>query len=246
MGPRSKLAALAAAFAVVAAASVPVVGIFGPQDPPLPVNLHPPTPPPPLDRVIPEVRLDSMELSDLFDEVGRLAGVEIDVDWDSIRKGVPGAHLRPRASVHTELRLRDVTLGQVLAKVFACVDDEGDLIALPAGPSRVRILYRFCPEASPPEEPVVRHYDVRRLLAALDRQPYSYSSGGCFGAAPPPSPNTPAELDVIHLVYECAPDFHHEYDVFAGRLVVVQTPANHRRIEQMLRQLEDLWPEDPK
>jgi hypothetical protein len=36
-----------------------------------------------------------------------------------------------------------------------------------------------------------------------------------------------------------------ECDVFAGRLVVIQTPGNHRQIERLLSQLRDMWPEDP-
>jgi hypothetical protein len=252
-----KFAGLLAAVVLAAAAARVVGSVFGGQPDPPPISLRPP-PAAPLDRVVPEVRLDSMELADLLKAIGRLAGVEIAVDWDDMVNYMFRAGVAADQMVHIELRLRDVTVAQVLAKVFASIEDGDYLLVRPRGANRVEILHVDSPAAQPPaEEPVARYYDVRPLLGVMERESGGHNhnvGGGLFGN-PRSSWRSPtrAEEDLLFLVKESvAPESWLEYggsvgecDVFAGRLIVVQTATNHRQVERLLSQIRDLWPEGP-
>jgi hypothetical protein len=173
MSNRVKLAGLAAAVALTGLIAARVSSEpFSRQYPKSATSLRQP-PPPPLDRVIPEVRLDSMPLEDLLEEIGRLAGVEIKPDWKGLKEDSSSARVYPGTHVNVELRLRNVTLGQVLAKVSESMDHCELLVARPAEDGTVRILHAFSPSAEPPAEaPVARYYDVRSLLREVDFTPH--------------------------------------------------------------------------
>jgi hypothetical protein len=209
-----------------------------------------------LDRRASLVVVDPMAFGPLVQRLEKLYGTRIEVDWDAI--AVAPMAPRPGDAVLVELRLRNVTLRQVLAKVLESVDGGGELAVEAAGDA-ARIVPRepFVDPAAPPPRPVCRLYDVSDLLAMDDFDEHTGLFGDVPGASPapaaflgwlcfpPPRQETPDER-LQHMVQDdVAPETWLDAGgtgvlwVAGGKMVVVHTPALQQQVVEHLARLRE-------
>jgi hypothetical protein len=217
-----------------------------------------PQPPQPtvLDRRAPLIVLDPMPLAAVVERLEALYAARVEFDWDAVREA--GLALRPESHVLVELRLRDVTLRQALAKVIQCLPEGNDLsVEVAGGDARVLPRESDSPPDAPQPQPVARLYDVKDLsaLAEWEGGLGVNSAGGVYVPPPlpamlcfPPAAPQTSNLHLQYLVSESvAPDTWRDAGSSSGviwvvgdKMVVVQTPQLHREIEQFLSSLRAL------
>jgi hypothetical protein len=219
--------------------------------------------PSPLDRRARLVVMDPMPLGEVLEQLSCQFQTPIDVDWDAFA----AERITPRRDypVLVELRLRDVTLRQVLAKVFDALDGGGNLAVEPAGDAaRVVLKDPQWNPATPPPRPVACLYDVGDLVASDDLEERT----GIFEDPPAPTPaptstaaaaasalwtcfqfGAPPETRderLLHMVQdEVAPETWLDNGgtgviwVAGGKMVVVHTPALQRQVAEYLARLRE-------
>jgi hypothetical protein len=130
-----------------------------------------------LKQVLPEVNLDTMPLGRAIDSLRRSSGANIFVNWRRLDDaGLAG----PDTPVKMELRLKNVTLGQALAKVLACVGERPEgVVSVGVRDGIITVSDGRAAEAS-----VGRWYYVQDLLAD--------SAHGFARSVPAPGPGQPA------------------------------------------------------
>jgi hypothetical protein len=163
--------------------------------------------------IIPEVNLDPATLGSAIDALRKATGANLWVDWDDLAEdGI-------KRNAPIALRLRRVTLRQALTAVLGAAGGEGPAgIAVRDPLIVVATAYTIREHAA-----VLRAYDVRDLMTNADPE---------------------AERLVNAMEKSVDPDNWRvnggtigNIRVFAGRLVVRQTPENHRKIAAFLRSL---------
>jgi hypothetical protein len=196
-----------------------------------------------LNRQLPEFKLDSATpLEGAIESLRNAAHANIVVDWPSVED----AGVRRDAPVR--IHLWDVTVDQALRAMIAVVDHEGLIahqpqngIILVATRDKLRRVGQ-----------VVRVYDVRpiiddlyedrRLRAATTQSIRQEPRAPASGPAPRLDEANEALVRMIQATVE--PQGWHDprwgegfARPFAGRLIITQTPENHRKIAELLRVL---------
>jgi len=181
-----------------------------------------------LRQVLPEVKLDSMTLGQAIDALRRMSGANIFVNWYRVGEAYPG--LNPNTPVHLELRLKNVTLGQVLSKVLESAESPASRIGC-----RMRYGIITISDGSPKLGSIGRWYYVQDLI--------NHPAHTCF-ARPGGTPQE-IEYDLTTMIMEAIdPDSWRDAGgevgsirSWAGRLIIFQTPENHQKIESLLANL---------
>ena len=209
-----------------------------------------------LRQVLPEVRFDQLPLEAVIEGLRQASGANLFVTWRALHE----AGVEKTAPV--SLRLKGLTLGQVLTKVMDDVAVNSDALldfTVHDGVivvTSVKDLSRYT---------FVRSYDVRDIVDEATTPvpvfppapPFGLWAAPTTNPAPPPgsagvcfqgAPVTPRQerVDVLcRLITETvAPDSWRDaggilgavYE-FGGRLVVLQTSENHRQVRSLLYQL---------
>jgi hypothetical protein len=199
-----------------------------------------------LERRIPELKLQGMNVRQSVEEIRRVTGVPMEVNWETL--GALGD--RP-----VDIELHDVALGNALNFVL-CLD-RYSLVFYPLPQADFDVVRGVVmiagarPSNSGAHIPAgvmtLRSYDVRDLLTD------SY-----WGYQPTGDPTTQGEqrtLEVANLVqgfagmknYQQLPGSHGRDEPnglatitpFAGRLIVFQTVYGHMQVEKFLQRLRD-------
>lgn len=196
-----------------------------------------------LERRIPELRLNGITVGQSIDEIHRLTGVPIEVNWTSLEK------IRDRK---VDIDLHDVAIGDAL-QFLLCLDRydlafypfpqaEFDVVngTLMVGTAAVTDPAHTFPHGTL----TVRSYDVRDLLSD---QYWGYQSTGDL-----PADNAQRLGALSNLVQSFAGMKNYEWQMgthgqepqgyatimpFAGRLLVVQTAYGHLQVEKFLARL---------
>jgi hypothetical protein len=198
-----------------------------------------------LDRKIPELKLESATpLERAIDTVRGLAHANIIVDWASLEDA--GVKRETPVRIH----LWDVTLGQALRGLIAVADHDG-LISHEAQNGIVVVAAR---DKLRRGGRVLRVYDVRPIIDELSSrhpltsttQPAAQGDGPPGGSSSGPSPEEATEALVRMIQAMVEPETWRDQSwgegfarPFAGRLVITQTPENHRKIAELLRTLRE-------
>ena len=211
------------------------------------LKVVPPGPHSPLDKRAAMVRIDPQPLGEIIERVEKLYATRIEVDWEGIEQVVA---LRPESYVLVEMRLRDVTLRQSLARVLESIHD-GDALVVEAANSavRMRTLPVGGPGPSPMPDPVARLYDVRDLLAVMEyEQEHGVSFEDrrniCFPSSSPPAKAAKEELESM-MMESVRPETWTDnggtgvLTLAGGRMVVIDSPDVQKEVEQFLTGLRD-------
>jgi hypothetical protein len=199
-----------------------------------------------LNRNIPELKLDAATPLESAIEVLRTAThANIVVDWDSLADAGVKRDARVRA------HLWDVTLDQALRAIEAVADKE----ALISHERQNGIIVVAARDKLRRGGQVVCVYDVRPILDDLieyhrDRvpatRPAQDDAGTAASRAAVPSLDEATEGLVRMIQATVEPDGWRDQSwgegfarPFAGRLVITQTPENHRKIAELLRRLRE-------
>ena len=219
--------------------------LSGPLPPPLSGDIEDPTP---LRQVLPLVHMDPMPLGEAVEFLRELSGQNIFVNWSKLSQLNPP--VEPTTVVNVELRLKDATLGQVIAKLLEALQPAAAArgngpggLALPGFGVRdgiITISIDFDRKA----DVVGRWYYIDDLL--------DEPLGTDLPLAPGTDPADAAEVsylermdELVRLLTETVdPDSWMDAGgsvgsirTFGGRLVVHTSPENHQKIEAMLRAL---------
>lgn len=163
--------------------------------------------------VIPELNLDPATLGSAIDALRKATGANLWVGWDDLAEdGI-------KRNAPLSLRLRRMTLRQALTAVLGAVGGEG-----PAGfQLRDHLIIIATAYTLREHAAVLRAYDIRDLMTNADPE---------------------AERLVNTMEKSVDPDSWRvnggtigNIRVFAGRLVVWQTPENHRQLAAFLKTL---------
>ncbi|HEY2587910.1 MAG TPA: hypothetical protein VGI81_19355 [Tepidisphaeraceae bacterium] len=197
-----------------------------------------------LNRTIPEFKLDSaVRLEAAIDAVREATHANIVVDWASLED----AGVKRDAPVH--IHLWDVTLDQGLRAIEAVADKEGLISHEPQN----GIIVIAARDKLRRGGQVVRVYDVRPILDDLiayrrDRKPATRPARDGASVRPDgvPSLDEATEGLVRMIQTTVEPEGWRDQSwnegfarPFAGRLVITQTPENHRKIAALLRTLRE-------
>ena len=205
-----------------------------------------------LRQVMPEVKFDSMKLGQAIDALRRMSGANIFVNWRRLEE-LP-EHFGPNTPVSMEVRLKNVTLGQAIAKVLDCADPSRHLQTRTLGYG-IRDSIITISEGWPDVVSVGRWYYVQDLINdpahyGLDR-PQTVQDvgpttrGGLFANEPPVNSRQEIIDQLVMLITESVdPESWRDNGgtagsirSWAGRLIIHQTPENHQKIESMLNNL---------
>jgi hypothetical protein len=210
--------------------------------------------PAPLRQVLPEVKLDTMPLGRAIDTLRRTSGANIYVNWQRLALFDPP--VGPATPVVMEVRLKNATLGQALAKVLESVPARPDVIN-PGG----RVL------SAAVRDGIITVSDDARELSSVGRWYYVrdlLNDPGHFDfARPAPPPSTDQSMAPAAGVFDYGTTRQDREDQltriitdsvdpeswrdaggtvgsirsWAGRLIIRQTPDNHEKIESLLANL---------
>lgn len=195
-----------------------------------------------LNRKIPELKLDSaVPLEAAIDVVRETTHANIVVDWGSLQDaGV-------KRDVPVRVHLWDVTLDQALRAIEAVADKEGLISHEPQN----GIILVAARDKLRRDGRVVRVYDVRPILDDLiayrrDRSPSTRPARDGAPARPDGVPSLDEATEGLVRMIQANVEAEGWRDQswnegfarpFAGRLVITQTPENHRKIAALLRTL---------
>jgi hypothetical protein len=225
---------------------VPVARYSGPMSGELIEDLSP------LKQVLPEVNLDSMTLGEAIEALRRASGANIFVNWRRLSQGGPPDG--PGTRLTMELRLKNVTLGQALAKVLACCPSVAKL-GCGMKDGIITVSDEWPPSVSE-RTSVARWYYVQDLLnypahygfnrpGRFDNRDQSTRPAPAVSVDDAPLTRQEIEEELVRIITE-------QVDVeswrdnggadgsirsWAGRLIIQQTPENHQKIESLLANL---------
>lgn len=193
-----------------------------------------------LDRPLADVALDATPFDAAIPIVERQAGVPITVDWRSLEAAGVGR------TVPVTLRARGMTLAEALGRVL---DQASTPTAKLGFEPETGTVFVSTGEALA-ARPVLRVYDVRDLVAAAapDAKPAGPSGGCLMGVGG--SPGDDAAENLVRLIGDTiVPDSWRDAGgsvgairYFGGRLTIVQTRDNHRRVRDLLALLRETPP----
>lgn len=195
------------------------------------------------NRRIPEFGLESATpLESAIDALRSASHGNIVVDWPSLQD----AGVKPDAAVR--IHLWDVTLNEALRAILAVADYHG-LISFQFQDGVIVVAAR---EKLWRAGRVVRVYDVRPILLEDRRLHAPTTQSNQQSAVASSHSGTALTTDeateaIVHLIQttaipEAAQHGSLETDFirpFAGRLIISQTPENHRKIASLLRALRE-------
>jgi hypothetical protein len=200
-----------------------------------------------LDQPIRELNLESSTLEQAIDTVRKATGANLIVYWEDLK----AAGIRRDAPV--KLHLWDVTLGRALSAILSVVD--GDFASMHAVQDGVIVI--GTPDRLKDAATDTRVYDVRDLVDTFlefrrpspTTEPASMQSSGANGTNVWPQNAQATAAEAVQALANLIEDSVakdtwkdnggnigalHE---FAGRLVIIQSPAAHRQIAALLRTL---------
>ena len=209
-----------------------------------------------LRQVLPEVTFDQLPLETVIERLRQASGANLFVNWRALRE----AGVEKTAPI--SLRLKGLTLGQVLTKVLDDVAVTSDALLDFTVHDGVIVVTSFKDLS---RYTFVRSYDVRDVVdeattpvpaftpappsglwaaPTTNPTPPPGSVGVCFQGAPV-TPRQERVDELCRLVAETvSPDSWRDAGGtlgivygFGGRLVVLQTSENHRQIRYLLYQL---------
>lgn len=204
----------------------------------------------PLRQVLPEVKLQSMTFGQAIDALRRTSGANIFVNWrrlDDLRLDI-----RPDMPLRMDLQLKNVTLGQALAKVLECAEPPRQDYTTRVLGCGVRDGIITISDDRPTFDSVGRWYYIQDLINhpahyAYDPRPIdpngSASGVGLFHD--PPVTRQEIEEELIRMITDSIdPESWRDNSgtvgsirPWAGRLIIHQTPENHQKIESLLANL---------
>ena len=208
--------------------------------------------PAPLEVVLSEVKLDSMTISRAIDALRRQSGVNIFVNWRRLADANPG--FGPDTPVVMELRLKDVTLGQTLARLRDCIKSRDGVQGVAFGFGVEDGIVTISDRWSDGHHTTFgRWYYVQDLLNDPGHAGWSRPVAGDAAKAVgtgifintprvirPDVQDAPVQIIMDSVDMESwrangGPDG--TIYLWAGRLIIHQTPENHRKIESFLDNL---------
>jgi hypothetical protein len=220
------------------------VRLSGPLPPPLSGDIEDPTP---LRQVLPLVHLDPMPFGEAVEFLRELSGQNIFVNWAKLSDLSPP--VEPTTLVNVEMRLKDATLGQVIAKLLealpaAAAGGYGPVGMAPPGFGVRDGIITISTDFDRKADVVGRWYYVDDLLD----EPLHTGLPLTPGTEPADAAGLTRleRLDeLVRLVTETVdPDSWIDAGgsvgsirTFGGRLIVHQSPENHQKIEAIFRAL---------
>lgn len=200
-----------------------------------------------------EVRLVRPTLREAIATLGPLSGAEIRVDWEALQHG----GIPCDTPLQVDLRLHDVTLDQVLPLVVGAVPTRDSGHSADDETNKHRIGFQACDGMVCVSTfawlvklpPVVRVYDVSRLLAAIraDRDKWGTPLIQIYDGTAPPI-DRPPEILMAIVTDTVAPDSWvanggsvGTIACVGGKLVVLQMRGNQQSIRSILDQLVDQY-----
>lgn len=197
----------------------------------------------PVSELISEVRLGDTTVGAAFDYVRELTHVNLAVDWRSLAE----SRITPDTPVRLDLRLHDVSLAQVLAKLLSAIPVSNGQLNYSRDRGVVAIFHGGINSTSAdgPDVPVTQVYDVRDLLG--ERGPWERLAMRPGDNDPTTQPSTipdRGERLTQLLARLVAPQSWRDNggalgaaQMTMGKLIVTQSPENHECIAEVLRVL---------